>query len=267
MVRRIRERLRRHPFQAAVDLPPLMCRLGLATVAFVIAADPGISTLVPVWPFGILLVLGLFTRIATVATVLAALKALSLAFIPSNFLLILGVAALARRVRTLGSGPLALDPLPFREWFPALPWDQWVTSAKKLAKTRSGYYATYSAFSLRIPLAFVLMPVGVSFAVRGPFPVQLLGFVFIAVGAVVALGFLTPWAALAAALVFPLAVPVTGQGLWFAMSFGALALMFIDDTRVSVDQHLRRRGGLFPRVKREVVLEPMPGRAPVGRKR
>lgn len=265
MVRQVRERLRRHAFQAAVDLPPFFARLGLATVAFVIAADPDVSTTVPVWPFGVLLVLGLFTRLATVATVLAALKALSVALNPANFLLTLGVAALARRVRTQGAGPLALDPLPFREWFPAVPWDRLVGWAKRATKARSGYYATYSAFSLRLPLAFTMMPVGVSFLVRGPFAAQLLGVVFLGVGAFVAAGFLTPWAALAAALVMPLAVPLTGNGLWFALAWGALALAFIDDTRVSVDQHLRKRGGLFPRVTREVVVEPKP-RGPVVRK-
>lgn len=260
MVRQVRERLRRHPFRAAVDMPPLMVRLGLATVAFVIAADPGIATLLPVWPFGVLLVVGLFTRLATIATVLAALKALSTALTPANLLLVLGVTALARRVRTQGAGPLALDPLPWRDWFPRVGWDRLGRLGKRALGRWVGYYEQYSAFSLRLPLAFVLMPVGLSFALRGTFPVQLLGFLFMAVGAAIAVGFLTPWSALAAALLFPLAAPVTGSGLWFAMSFGALALAFIDDDRVSVDRRLKERGGLLPRLRREVVLEAAPRR-------
>jgi len=260
MVRQVRDRLRRHPFQAAVDLPPLFARLGLATVAFAIAFDPAVSTLVPVWPFGVLLVIGLFTRVATVATVLGALKALSVALTPANVLLTLGIAALARRIRTQGSGPLAVDPLPWRDWFPRVDWDRLATLGRRLVKTRAGYYEQYSAFSLRLPLAFVLMPVGLSFVLGGTFPVALLGVAWMAVGAVVALGLLTPWAALAAAFVFPLAVPATGSTLWFAMAFGGLALAFIDDDRVSLDERLKRRGGLFPRVRREVVLEPAPVR-------
>jgi hypothetical protein len=118
----------------------------------------------------------------------------------------------------------------------------------------------YATFALRIAVA---MPLLLGFPLlSAPNPlVAALGFAW-ALGAVgVALGLFAPWAGLYAALAFPLALPVGGVPAYLALSLGALALAVTTDDTLSVDGWLRaRRGGLFPTLRTEVVLEERPGR-------
>lgn len=131
-----------------------------------------------------------------------------------------------------------------------------VALALMLAGRRGATAGRYGAFALRVALSLALLGGGMVL-LRAPLPLaQALGAAWVAGGAALALGFLTPWAALYASLAFPLIVPA-GFYVPAGLALAALGLALTDDDLLSVDKLLRGRGGLFPTFRREVVLEPL----------
>jgi hypothetical protein len=114
----------------------------------------------------------------------------------------------------------------------------------------------HAVFALRMAIALLLLAEGHLLAAQGPLLVQAVGVVWMAVGIAVAAGFLAAWAAVVAALVLPLALRA-GLVAPAAFALAALALALSDDDTLALDAWLARRGGLFPVVKQEVVVEPL----------
>ena len=113
----------------------------------------------------------------------------------------------------------------------------------------------YAVFALRLALALPLLTGGMAL-LRGPVLAQALGVAWLAGGLLLALGLLTPWVALYAALAMPLALRFGGSAAWVGLAVAALALALADDDRLSLDGLLAPRGGLFPTLRVEVLLEP-----------
>lgn len=248
----------RPPFSAARDVPPLLLRIGLAFIALTLPLGLLPRDPLPLWWVAIPLALGLFTRaFATLAVLGFATTAFAyLGDIPT-FIAVFALAGVARILYVEGPGALAVDPLPLRAWLRlGPPGKAAALGAAGFARQRT-FYADYRAYTYRMPLAFILLTAGLLFLLRGTVLVQALGVAWLAVGLAIAIGFLTPWAAVVAAFAFPLAAPATGQWFWLGLGLCVLALAFVEDDRVSLDRRLRRRGGLFPTMRREVVLEPL----------
>lgn len=115
--------------------------------------------------------------------------------------------------------------------------------------------ARYATFTLRIALAIALLG-GATLLWDAGLMAQAVAVVWAAGGLALALGFLTPWAALYAALFLPVALRFGGGFAWLGLASAALGLALSDDDTLAADAWLARRGGVFPVVRREVVVEP-----------
>ncbi|HEV8359676.1 MAG TPA: hypothetical protein VGR28_04385 [Candidatus Thermoplasmatota archaeon] len=112
----------------------------------------------------------------------------------------------------------------------------------------------YGPFALRVALAVALLAGGHLLTGAPLLLVAALGVAWMAVGVALALGFLTPWSALVAAIAFLLLLPY-GYLAPAGFAVAALGLALLDDDTLALDARLARRGGLFPSVRHEVVLE------------
>lgn len=254
------------------DIPPLLLRVGMGLLALLLAVDPRYHLPIPAWPFAVLLILGWYSRLNAVLTLLFGIRvAVAPPLTPLNYLPIVVLGVMMRRLTALGPGALSLDAWLQQRGLLQVQW-RWPrrkqrTASRDADAERAGRYARmqanrrrnwrdYEGPILRIALGLVLLPIGLHFALRGQGWVPLLGEAWLACGAMLAAGLLTAWAAVAAAALLPLATLATGSPFWEGLPFAAVALLYMRYDRVSLDALLARRSARSARLRREVVLGP-----------
>jgi hypothetical protein len=120
---------------------------------------------------------------------------------------------------------------------------------------QSALLEKWRVLALSLIVASLLMLDGAVLLARGSPWEQGLGVAWMAVGTALAFGLLTPWAALAGALLLPFGSWVTGDALWVAAALGSLAVAFTHGRRPGADQWLAEHG-LIGGLRREVVVRP-----------
>jgi hypothetical protein len=247
------------------DVPPLLLRIGLALVALLLAVDPRYHLPIPAWPFALLLLAGGFSRLNALLTLLFGIRAaVTPPLTPLNYLPIVTLGMMMRRITMLGPGELSLDAVLRRRGLLQLerfrkPRDPGKEGRyARLQARRRRNWRNYEGYILRVTLALVLLPIGLHFALRGPGWVALLGEAWLACGALLAAGLFTAWAAIAAAALLPLATLATGSPFWEGLPFAAVALLYMRYERVSLDEVLARRSAGFARLRWVRAPEPLP---------
>lgn len=219
----------------AVDLPPLLVRLGIAVIALTLPLGLLPGQPVPLAWLALPLALGAFTRAAAWLAMLGfATSAFGYLGDRPTFVAVFALAGVARLVYVEGAGRVALDPLPLRRRL-ALPPGAAAASFQASLEKQQAFHAQYRAFAYRLPLAFILLTAGGLFLWRGGPAAQALGAAWVAVGLALVLGLRTRAVAVAAALAFPIGLAATGQAFWVGLGLCALALAFFRDNRLSLD--------------------------------
>jgi len=217
------------------DLVPVLLRASLIALVLLDPLPPvPYPDIVRLFTIG--LALGLLTRVYSATLVVRFVWAAAVQ--PGGLAVngeLLAMAGFALALALLGPGQLSLD-------------------AKLRARLARPVAERFVPYALRISLALALLTQGTLLLFTGAFLAQAVGAVWLVLGLAVACGFLTGWAALASALALPLALRF-GFTRSVPLALGALALALAADSWFALDAWLARRGGLFPSVEQEVVLE------------
>jgi hypothetical protein len=227
----------------AAELAPPVLRAALCVVVLVLPLEPvpyaEVVRLFAV-PFALGFLLRVFTTTLWVRLVWAAFAAPGGPAVNGE---LLGLAAMCTALFMSGAGPWSLDA-------------RLAARAPRLARPMPAYVG----FVLRVGLALALVTQGLLLLLFAPLLYQALGLAWLAWGAALALGVFTGWAALTAAPLLLLGAPFDPALAPLAMGAVALALLAQPGERIAFDPRLERRGGLFPTLRREVVLEERGGR-------